>query len=166
MEGGPDTSDALVQTRHRPGHLFQFLAVCFSQQLCLFPHLFIRQVPHTDSFLPAVDVVSYYYWVLAGPWRDCDFDLRVAFREFGKSGFDEGVHATRRAGPVAVMEVKSFALQDECTDAILGRIRPFRLQGHEGIVRLRHTWAFAAVLMADRGILNHAGGESDAGWID
>jgi hypothetical protein len=33
---------------------------------------------------------------------------------------DEEVHAARRAGPVAVVEVEAFALDDEGADAILG----------------------------------------------
>jgi hypothetical protein len=48
-----------------------------------------------------------------------DLDLRVVFREFGQVRLDEVVHAAGGAGPVAVVEVEAFALEDEGTNAIL-----------------------------------------------
>lgn len=60
--------------------------------------------------------------MLLRSWGDGDFDLRIALRECGKRGLDEGVHAARRASPVAVVEIELFALEDEGANAILGFI--------------------------------------------
>ena len=37
----------------------------------------------------------------------------------GEGGWRDGLHASRTAGPVAVVEFEAFALEDECADAVL-----------------------------------------------
>lgn len=67
---------------------------------------------------------------------DLDFDLRVALREDSELGLEEGVHAFRGPGPVAVSERDAFAREDEGADAILrGSVG--------GLLRAHHTAAAA-----------------------
>lgn len=73
--------------------------------------------------------------VLAGSWRDGEFDLRVGGGKFGQDGLDELaatckhltgnriamdlLHAPGAAGPVTVVQVHLLALKDKGTQAIL-----------------------------------------------
>lgn len=82
------------------------------------------------------------YRVVVGAWGDVDFDLGVEGGEGGKgveeelagdrererrvsqkgSGLRGGgyvLHALGATGPVTVVEVEAFALEDECAEAIL-----------------------------------------------
>ena len=57
--------------------------------------------------------------VMARSGGDGDFDLRILLREGGQLGLQEFVHATTTAGPVAVVEVEAFALEDESAHTVL-----------------------------------------------
>lgn len=57
--------------------------------------------------------------MLVGARGNVDADLRIGSGEAGeKGGGEKGIHAPRAAGPVAVMEVEAFALEDECANAV------------------------------------------------
>lgn len=56
-----------------------------------------------------------------GSGRDVDDNLGVGFGESGdERRAEECVHAFRAAPFVAVVEIEAFALEDECTYAVLG----------------------------------------------
>jgi hypothetical protein len=132
----PNTPNTLIDTFHRLRNLPQLLPISIPQQLRLLQHLLLRQIPHTYRFFAAVDVGSFYDWVFAWARGDSDFDLRVCGGEFGERVAEEGtvwfvredrreregkdvLHALGAAGPVAVVEVKAFALQDEGSNTVL-----------------------------------------------
>lgn len=119
MERTPNTPNALVQTRNWLSHPLQLLSARIPQQICLLLDALASQVLDAYRSLLAVDEVGYDDGMPSWPWRDCDFDLWVFPGEGGEVGADEGVHAARGAGPVAVVKVEAFALEDEGTDAIL-----------------------------------------------
>jgi len=120
MKRIPNAPHALVETRHRPAvQLPVLLTRRVPQQLCLFPNALNLHVFDAHGALSAVDVVCDDNGVLAGPWRDAAFNLRVARGEGGKRGLDKGVHPLGAAPPVAVVEVEALALQDKGADAIL-----------------------------------------------
>lgn len=138
MERTPHASDALVQTPHRLRDLLQLLSIRIAQQQRLVQNLIRVHVSHTDGLFAAIDVLAFDDGVFVRTRRYGDFDAGVFFRkcrEFGleevavnsvldmsdSSGDDqEGVlHATTAAGPVAIVKVQAFALEDEGSHAIL-----------------------------------------------
>jgi hypothetical protein len=55
-------------------------------------------------------------WVMGGKWSVVGLSL------CGRDGEGEGeilLHPSRATAPVAVVNVKAFALEDECADAVL-----------------------------------------------
>lgn len=123
MQRTPNSPHALVHTRHRPRHPLILLPAIIPQKLCLSPNAIGRKIPYADTLLSAVDVVGYYDGVLVGSWRDCDFDGWVAGSEGGEGVAEKRVHASRGAGPVAVVEGERFTLEDECAYAVLWEVR-------------------------------------------
>ena len=137
MERTPYTSDTLIDTLHWLHDPLNFLSTGIPQQLCLLQYLARLQTPYTDCLFTTIDIVTYYDWVLFRPWRDCDFDLRVCGSEFREWAAKERalillehayikesivrsiLHALRASGPVTVVEVESFALQNKGAHAIL-----------------------------------------------
>jgi len=57
--------------------------------------------------------------MFSGPGRDGDLNLRVRCGEFGECILQKRVHALGATSPIAVVEIESFARQDEGADAIL-----------------------------------------------
>lgn len=90
MERRPDTSDTLVDTRHRLLGALELLPTSLLEQRRLVEYLFRLEIPHADCLLAAVDVLALDHRVLMRPWRDSDFDLRVCFGERGKRVFEKG----------------------------------------------------------------------------
>jgi hypothetical protein len=106
MERVPNTPHALIHTRHRLARLSVLLARVIPQELGLLPHTVELHVLHAQRPCGSVHVVCGDDGVSPGPWADCDFDLRAVLRERGQRRLYEGVHASRRAPPVAVVEAE------------------------------------------------------------
>jgi hypothetical protein len=119
MERTPDTPNALIDARHRLVHPLDLLTACVSESFRLITYTFTRQIPHADGPLGAVDVVCSYHWMLSWSGRDGNLYLGVALCKRWEGGLEEGVHAARGAGPVAVVEFEPLALEDEGADAVL-----------------------------------------------
>lgn len=109
----PYTTNRLLDTAHWFRDSLQLLSASISQKLSLLEDLFLLQIPHTDGFLAAIDVVADDDWVFSWSRGDVDLDLRVCRGELLERITDEGVHAFRGSHPVAVMEVESFTLENE-----------------------------------------------------
>jgi hypothetical protein len=119
MHRTPNASHALVQTRHRLAKLLRPFTTCISQKFRLLSDAFIGKITDAYRLLLAIDVVADHDGVFVRSWRDGYLDLRVPCGEGGERVSDEGVHTARGAGPVAVVEVKTLALEDEGADAVL-----------------------------------------------
>lgn len=89
MERIPDTSHTLVQTLHGLGNSLQCLAARVAQKEHLVEDLVRLHVAHADGLLFAADVTAAEDRVSAGSRGDCDFDLRVGFREALEVGLEE-----------------------------------------------------------------------------
>lgn len=128
----PDTTHTLVQTCHWLLCTLQLLSASFLEKVCFLQNLARLQVPYAHRLLSAIDVESLDKGVLLGPRRDTDLNLRVFAGEGGEELLQECTvmrqlapwpsketvnrlwrhshHALRAASPIAVMEVKTFAL--------------------------------------------------------
>jgi hypothetical protein len=79
-------------------------------------------------------------------------EVRKELRDVSvRSGLEEemggcALHSSRAAGPVAIVEVEAFALEDECADAVLYGVVSWRMPRMSGCDKL-HTRLLATVLM-------------------
>ena len=88
MKGVPNPSDTFIQTPHHSPtlHSPDFFPIGIPQHLRLLQDLLFFQIPHTDHFLPPVDVLAAYNGMTARPRRDVDLNLRVGACESGEEG--------------------------------------------------------------------------------
>lgn len=148
MERIPHPSHALVQTSYHSASLdpLHLLSIRIPQQFYLLQDLLFLEVSDAYDLFSAIDVRAPDYGMRIGSGGDVDGDLGVGFCERGKEwraeecaeryrfsesrrdgenlDADEGrdvLHALRAAPFVAVVEIEAFALEDECTYAILRR---------------------------------------------
>ena len=89
----PHPPNTLIQTRHHPAPrpilLPLLLAAGTLQPLRLLEHLMRRHILHTNRALVAIHVRAADDGVVAGAWRDGDFDLGVLFGEGGELSLQE-----------------------------------------------------------------------------
>ena len=119
VEWTPDASHTLVHTVYGLVHALQLLSTGVPQQFSLLLYQLIRHVPHANNLFSSVDIVASDDGMVVRSGRHRNFDLRIFLGKSGEGVFNECLHASRASGPVAVVEVESFALQDEGADAIL-----------------------------------------------
>lgn len=112
MHRTPNASDILIDTNHvlAPDQ-FILLAGVGDEELDLLQDLLLLEVAQTHGLLATVDVVGLDDGVFIGSRGDAELGARVLAREGREQGRrQERFHPARRAGPVAVVEVETFAL--------------------------------------------------------
>jgi len=115
----PDSSNTLVDARYRLVDLLQPFAAGVTEQFYLSQNGRVLHIPDTNSFVTAVYIMSNDYGMLVGSRRQGYFDLRVMLGKPWQHGLDKCLHALGASAPVTVVEVHTFALQDEGANAIL-----------------------------------------------
>lgn len=121
MHRTPDSSDTLIRADHGfTSDQFILLARVRNQELDFLEDLFFLEIAQTDGLFAAVDVVRFHDGVLVRTGRDAELGAGIFGCEVGEQRRgQERFHAPTRAGPVAVVEVEAFTLEDEGCQAVL-----------------------------------------------
>lgn len=115
MHRTPNSSDTFIRADHGfPSDQFILLARIRNEELDFLEDLLFLEIAQADGLFAAVDVVRFHDGVFVGSGRDTKFRAGVFGGEIGEHrGGQERFHAPARTGPVAVVEVQAFALEDE-----------------------------------------------------
>jgi len=124
VEWAPHASHTLVQTLDRPAVPLQFLAARVLEQLDFLLDLIGHHVPHRDGFLSSIHIGASDERVSAGSWRDSHLDGGILTSEVLEVVLEVGIHAPTAAGPVTVVEVQPFTLENERAHPVLIVLAP------------------------------------------